>query len=613
MEGDKQKRFGRPVVAVLPFVQMTEDAETLLIGQGMREDICGELTRFRSLQVISPASSSVVADLPDDLVGSRLGASHVLRGRLRRRDKCLQLTASLSAARDSSQLWTERFEFAPDEVIAFQNLVIARIAATLNVKLEEAALADARRLPLKNLAAYELTLRGLTLIREGTREADDAARELFDQALECDPLYPRAHAGLALSWLNEWSCQFWDRFEEAGTKAYAHARRALELDDSDAMNHIVIAKMALFHSSWEQAAWYVDRALMLCPFDADILIQVAVLDVYLGRPEAAVEHVGRAIEVNPLHPNWYFAVGAFARAFAGDLEGALALRARCDAMPFVDAAAYTAAAYANADRIDEGRKEFERFLSEYKDRIVHSTDATPGEAIRWMLDINPFRRPQDLAFLHNGFERLGMNDIDTVVPAKTPRSHQPAAPHFFRTGSVWIVDFAETRSTLPDLKGLRDIHRLLEVPGQEIHCLDLTEREAEAPGGDAMLDEKARNALKARIRDLQEDLADAEDMNDIGRAERRRNELDSLIETLKAALGLGGRSRRLGDAAEKARTAVTWRIRHALSRIKAVNPDLGRHLANSVRTGTFCSYQPETDISWQLSGGAGLHVVNQGS
>ena len=165
----------------------------------------------------------------------------------------------------------------------------------------------------------------------------------------------------------------------------------------------------------------------------------------------------------------------------------------------------------------------------------------------------------------------------------------------------WIAEFEGRRVIIADLKGLRDIRRLLEVSGQEIHCLDLAEREAAVPGGDAMLDQKARNALKTRMRDLQEDLAEAEGMNDIGRAERLRTEIDSLLDTLKAALGLGGRSRRLGDAAEKARTAVTWRIRHALTRITQAHPELGRHLAHSLRTGTFCSYQPETSIAWRFS------------
>jgi hypothetical protein len=118
----------------------------------------------------------------------------------------------------------------------------------------------------------------------------------------------------------------------------------------------------------------------------------------------------------------------------------------------------------------------------------------------------------------------------------------------------------------------------------------------------AVLDEKARSALKARIRDLQEELADAEDMNDIGRTELLRSELDRLLEVLSQALGLGGRSRRLGDVTERARSAVTWRIRFAIRRIEPTHPALGRHLARSLRTGAFCAYCPDPPLTWRFPG-----------
>ncbi|MFP3921577.1 MAG: hypothetical protein ACLFPA_04915 [Dichotomicrobium sp.] len=85
------------------------------------------------------------------------------------------------------------------------------------------------------------------------------------------------------------------------------------------------------------------------------------------------------------------------------------------------------------------------------------------------------------------------------------------------------------------------------------------------------------------------------------RAEKHQAELDQLIEELSRALGIGGRDRRLGSLAERARSTVTWRIRHAITRIERDHPQLGRHLANSIRTGTFCSYQPERRIAWKIA------------
>jgi tetratricopeptide (TPR) repeat protein len=238
------------------------------------------------------------------------------------------------------------------------------------VKLEEAARDASRRQPVRSLTAYELTLRGMSLLRQGTREANDAAHSLFEQALALDPYYARGHSGLSLCWFNQWNCNFWDRFEEASRKAYIHARRALELDDSDAMTHLVVAQVALFRGSWEQAAWYLDRALMLCPNDADLLIQAAILQVYLGRPEAAARDAARAMQINPYHPNDYFAIAAVASIFTGDLEYGLALWSRCDTIPLIDLPAFAAAAHAHLGQPDAGRAEFDRYLAAYREGLL---------------------------------------------------------------------------------------------------------------------------------------------------------------------------------------------------------------------------------------------------
>jgi TolB-like protein len=157
MNGEAPNSSGRPVLAVLPFVVAQKDGETSLISGGLHEDICGELTRFRSFQVISPASTSVVADLPDDSIG---GASHVLRGRVWRLGSHLHLKATLCATRTASQLWSERFEIAPDDVIALEDTLVARIAATLNVKLEEAARDASRRRPVRSEYGRAIIPRG---------------------------------------------------------------------------------------------------------------------------------------------------------------------------------------------------------------------------------------------------------------------------------------------------------------------------------------------------------------------------------------------------------------------------------------------------------------------
>ena len=180
----------------------------------------------------------------------------------------------------------------------------------------------------------------------------------------------------------------------------------------------------------------------------------------------------------------------------------------------------------------------------------------------------------------------------------------PAEDAFLRDGEMWQLSFGGETVHMPDLKGLHDLARLLAAPGQEIHALDLgSGGDGAAPQGHAgeLLDDEARAAYKRRIDELREERELAQAANDTVRAERAQEELEAIGDTLKSAYGLGGRARRAGDHAERARSAVTWRIRSAIARIDAVHPALGRHLRNSIRTGTFCAYTPEQRVDWRLT------------
>ena len=118
--------------------------------------------------------------------------------------------------------------------------------------------------------------------------------------------------------------------------------------------------------------------------------------------------------------------------------------------------------------------------------------------------------------------------------------------------------------------------------------------------GEEVIDRRARQAYRDRICELQADLEEAELRNDSGAAERVRQELDPLLDHLAKAVGLGGRGRKLGATSERARSAVTWRIRSAIRKIESAHPQLGKHLSNAIRTGVFCSYSPETPVLWNL-------------
>jgi hypothetical protein len=175
------------------------------------------------------------------------------------------------------------------------------------------------------------------------------------------------------------------------------------------------------------------------------------------------------------------------------------------------------------------------------------------------------------------------------------------AARFHRDRDTWLLRWEQEQLTVRDVKGLRDLAHLLARPGIEVHVSELVGSDTAAYGDTGeVLDRTAREAYRRRLGDLDADLLEAESNNDLGRAERVRIERDFLVAELSAAVGLGGRIRRSGDNTERARKAVAGRIKQVIDRIAGEAPALGRHLRNSVKTGTYCSYRPERPVDWQF-------------
>jgi tetratricopeptide (TPR) repeat protein len=168
-----------------------------------------------------------------------------------------------------------------------------------------------------------------------------------------------------------------------------------------------------------------------------------------------------------------------------------------------------------------------------------------------------------------------------------------------REGDHWMVAWAGRSVHLRHGKGVDDLASLLAAPGRAFHVLDLVGAAGEG-GGDEVLDRRARGAYRARAEELREDIEQAQRDHDPERATRARVELEAIADELGAGVGLGGRARRLGDPAERARKTVSWRLRSTLDRIDRAHPDLGRHLRQSLRMGTFCSYQPDPPVRWDV-------------
>jgi tetratricopeptide (TPR) repeat protein len=168
---------------------------------------------------------------------------------------------------------------------------------------------------------------------------------------------------------------------------------------------------------------------------------------------------------------------------------------------------------------------------------------------------------------------------------------------FRREGDYWSVVYDGRTVRVRDLKGIRYLAQLLAHPGREVHVLDLVAAETGQPMalGDAgvMLDERAKTAYRRRLAEIEDDIEQARALEDAVREAQADAERDFLVRELARAVGLGGRDRRATSSSERARSGVTRAVRKGIVRIGEHNPQLGEHLNQAVRTGTYCAYVPD--------------------
>ncbi len=191
-------------------------------------------------------------------------------------------------------------------------------------------------------------------------------------------------------------------------------------------------------------------------------------------------------------------------------------------------------------------------------------------------------------------------------------SPEAASPVLEQDGDFWRIGYGGTTVLLRHSRGLALLAHLVHCPGRDIHVRELDSitpsggsavaRDAPAPDagilplpgdGGEVLDAQARAEYRRRVVELREELEDAEQRNDLGRAETLRSELDLLVDELQAAVGPAGRVRRVSADVERERVAITRRIRSAMTQIAKHHPSLGEHLAATVTTGYYCTYRPD--------------------
>ena len=594
-------------IAVMPFENLSGRRDHDYFSIGFVEDLNTDLAHFANLRVIASYTTRKLDEDSQDALSAagRLGIDYVLRGNLRRLKGQLRISAQLTETAGGRILWAERYDAPMDTLFDIQDDIVARVVSAISAQIDRTLLAAARKKPLARMAAYDFWLRGMERMRRGTPEADHQARKMFRQALVIDPHYSRAYAGLSLSHFNDWSCQLWEQWETTERKAYDYAMRANQLDDSDHLVQMILGRVLLFRRQFDLAAQHLNRSLALNANDADNLVQIAACMAFLGDAERGEHFFLKSLQLNPYRENWYYTYRAWPymiqRRYDEFLE--TALKGPLTDV-WVDQPAYIAAAYAYKGKRGQAAHYLELFRQVFSKEILNGADATPKEMISWLHKANPLKEETDFTHIIQGLALAGLEDVPEAYhdqAAVGMPAQRPLPANVFRKGDrSWRMTFEGLSVQLPEVKGFTDVAVLLARPGVETHCTQLMGSALQVDDRELVIDDQARREYETRIRVLQESIADAEAMNDLGRRESLEAELDQLTAHLAKALGLGGRTRGVNTPVDRSRSAVTWRIRSAIRKIGAAHPALGSHFTHSIRTGRFCCYEPEKEQIWQL-------------
>jgi len=291
----------RPLVAVLPFQNISGDSEQEYFADGMVEEIITGLSRIKWLSVISRNSTFIYKNKPVAIgdVAEKFGVRYVLEGSVRKSENRVRITAQLIDAKTGAQLWADKYDRLLNDVFALQDEITMCVVGAIEPSLRKAEINRIRRQRPNNLNAYDLVLRSLPFVFAWVPKDVAIAIPLLEDAVKLQPDYGAAYAFLSLS--------FHYRFvhgglhEEDRAAAIGHARAAIAQGSDDATALAVAAYVtAMLEHDTITASKLFDRSLEISNSNVFALSLSAVALAWMGKAELAIERAERAIRLSPL-------------------------------------------------------------------------------------------------------------------------------------------------------------------------------------------------------------------------------------------------------------------------------------------------------------------------
>jgi adenylate cyclase len=295
-------------IAVLPFQNMSGDAEQEYFADGIAEDIITELSRYPDLFVVARNSSFAyrgkvvrIADVSRDL-----GVRYVLEGSVRRAGNRIRVNAQLIDAVSGRHLWAERYDRDLQDLFAVQDELTKGIVAVLPERVQSAALDQAIRKTSSSLDAYDHLLQGKYYHHLETPDGNHEADKHFDQAIALDPRFASAYAWKACTIGQAIGAEYRPRSPEAIQESIKLIERAMSIDPNDTECHRIMCRIALMQEQYAKSEHHLELALSLNPNDPRLVIQRGINLISLGDPEAAIPWIEQAMRLDPFSAHRYY-------------------------------------------------------------------------------------------------------------------------------------------------------------------------------------------------------------------------------------------------------------------------------------------------------------------
>jgi TolB-like protein len=394
----------RPVIALLPFVNMSGEPEQEYFSDGISEDIIAALSKLRWFFVIARNSSFTYKGKAVHMkqIAEELGAAYVIEGSVRKGGDRVRITAQLSDVATGSHIWAERYDRELSDVFAVQDEITEAVVAAIEPQLYVAENFRARRKPLDSLDARDLVMRALSHFWRVTRQDSVVARALLEKAVAIDPNSGQALGALAACRTFFSSRMGWEDPKTAHPIAERTALAAIYADDEDPWAHFALGYVYLHARRFDDALAECELALRLNPsFPLAQGLQALTLS-FAGRWEEGSTAARRALRLSPRDPfsAMNYATASYAQFVGRDYEEAMRLaretiRRRSD---FVGAHRVLTAAAAMAGHDDIAKAALQEL------RRVQ-----PGISLAWIASQMPIKEAAELERYLEGFRRGGLD------------------------------------------------------------------------------------------------------------------------------------------------------------------------------------------------------------